>query len=62
MIYDVLNSTPLPRRKWPLTELESVPFHGTHCGYGALGGLKLPQRVRAEPGRHTFLVHVNLLN
>ena len=34
MIYDVLNSTPLPRRKGPLTALESVPFHGTHCGWG----------------------------
>ena len=54
MIYDVLTSTPFPRRKGPLTALESIPFHGTHCGWGPRGALKLPQRVRPEPGRQTF--------
>ena len=54
MIYDVLNSTPLPRCKVPQTALDSVPFHGTQCGWGPGGALKLPQRVRAEPGRQTY--------
>ena len=54
MIYDVLNSTPIPCRKGPLTALESVPFHGTHGGWGPGEALNLPQRVRAEPGRQTF--------
>ena len=34
----------------------NVPFHGTHCAMGPGGVLKLSQRVRAEPGRQTFLV------
>ena len=54
MLYDVLNSTPLPRRKEPLTAPASVPFRVTHCGWGPGGALKLPQRVRPEPGRQTF--------
>ena len=29
-----------------------------HCGKGFRGALKLPQRVRAEPGRQTFLKHL----
>src|SRR5208282_6069899 len=34
----------------------SVPFHCTNCARGPGGALKLPQRVRAEPGRQTFMV------
>ena len=53
MIYDVINSTPLPRRKGPLTALEcSIPWQPLRLGPG--GVLKLHQRVLVAPGHQTY--------
>jgi len=42
--------TPCPFPLLPLPFRSRPPY----CGYGVWGALKLPQRVRAEPGRQTL--------
>ena len=49
---------PLLTIKRPLLRLETVLFPGPTVARGFGGALKLPQQVRAEPGRQTFLVHL----
>ena len=66
MIYDVLNSIPLPRRKGPLTALDSVPFHGRarsghiNGAYDIRMSIWTSKGFGRSPAAERFLLHVEL--